>query len=70
VGRKLDAADARGLLKGSQMPDHGEKTYRGSGRLKDKKAIITGADSIGRAVALAYACLQVKKPSWRDYADF
>jgi NAD(P)-dependent dehydrogenase (short-subunit alcohol dehydrogenase family) len=38
------------------MPDHGEKTYRGSGRLKDKKAIITGADSgIGRAVALAYA---------------
>jgi NAD(P)-dependent dehydrogenase (short-subunit alcohol dehydrogenase family) len=38
------------------VPDHGEKTYRGCGRLKDKKAVITGADSgIGRAVALAYA---------------
>jgi NAD(P)-dependent dehydrogenase (short-subunit alcohol dehydrogenase family) len=37
-------------------PDHGEETYRGSGRLKGKKAVITGADSgIGRAVALAYA---------------
>jgi len=38
------------------VPDHGEESYKGSGRLKDKKAIITGADSgIGRAVALAYA---------------
>ncbi|HVI32038.1 SDR family oxidoreductase [Phenylobacterium sp.] len=37
-------------------PDHGEETYRGSGRLEGKAAIITGADSgIGRAVALAYA---------------
>jgi len=37
-------------------PDHGEASYRGSGRLKDKKAIITGADSgIGRAVAIAFA---------------
>ena len=37
-------------------PDHGEETYRGSGRLADKKAIITGGDSgIGRAVAIAYA---------------
>lgn len=37
-------------------PDYGEKTYRGSGKLKDKKAIITGGDSgIGRAVALAFA---------------
>ncbi|KAG5182001.1 short-chain dehydrogenase/reductase SDR [Tribonema minus] len=37
-------------------PDHGEKTYRGYGRLKDRKAIITGGDSgIGRAVAIAYA---------------
>ena len=37
-------------------PDHGEQSYRGSGRLKDKVAVITGADSgIGRAVALAYA---------------
>lgn len=38
------------------LPDHGENSYQGSGRLKDKRAIITGGDSgIGRAVALAYA---------------
>jgi NAD(P)-dependent dehydrogenase (short-subunit alcohol dehydrogenase family) len=38
------------------VPDHGEKSYRGSGRLAGKNAIITGADSgIGRAVAIAYA---------------
>jgi NAD(P)-dependent dehydrogenase (short-subunit alcohol dehydrogenase family) len=38
------------------VPDHGEDTYKGSGRLKDKRAIITGGDSgIGRAVAIAYA---------------
>jgi NAD(P)-dependent dehydrogenase (short-subunit alcohol dehydrogenase family) len=37
-------------------PDYGEDSYQGSGRLKDKIAVITGADSgIGRAVALAYA---------------
>lgn len=37
-------------------PDHGEESYRGSGRLAGKKAIITGGDSgIGRAVAIAYA---------------
>ncbi|SDR74711.1 SDR family oxidoreductase [Christiangramia echinicola] len=36
--------------------DHGEKSYKGSGKLKGRNAIITGADSgIGRAVALAYA---------------
>jgi hypothetical protein len=35
------------------VPDHGEKSYRGSGRLAGKKAIITGADSgIGRASPL------------------
>lgn len=37
-------------------PDHGETSYKGSGRLSGLKAIITGGDSgIGRAVALAYA---------------
>jgi NAD(P)-dependent dehydrogenase (short-subunit alcohol dehydrogenase family) len=36
--------------------DHGEQSYRGSGRLAGKKAVITGADSgIGKAVAIAYA---------------
>lgn len=38
------------------VPDCGEKTYRGSGKLTDKVAVITGADSgIGRAVAIAFA---------------
>jgi NAD(P)-dependent dehydrogenase (short-subunit alcohol dehydrogenase family) len=38
------------------VPDHGETSYKGAGRLEGKKAIITGADSgIGRAVALAFA---------------
>jgi len=36
--------------------DHGEETYRGSGRLSGKSAVITGGDSgIGRAVAIAFA---------------
>ncbi len=37
-------------------PDHGEKSYQGSGRLKGRKALITGGDSgMGRAAAIAYA---------------
>jgi NAD(P)-dependent dehydrogenase (short-subunit alcohol dehydrogenase family) len=37
-------------------PDHGEKSYCGSGKLKGKRAVITGGDSgIGRAVAIAFA---------------
>jgi hypothetical protein len=37
-------------------PDHGETSYKGSGRLKGMKAVITGGDSgIGRAVAIAFS---------------
>jgi NAD(P)-dependent dehydrogenase (short-subunit alcohol dehydrogenase family) len=37
-------------------PDHGEQTYRGTGRLEGKKTVVTGGDSgIGRAVAIAFA---------------
>ena len=37
-------------------PDHGEQSYKGSGRLAGKRALITGGDSgIGRAAAIAYA---------------
>jgi NAD(P)-dependent dehydrogenase (short-subunit alcohol dehydrogenase family) len=37
-------------------PDHGEKSYRGSGRLIGRKALITGGDSgMGRAAAIAFA---------------
>ncbi len=36
----------------SEAPDHGEDSYRGSGKLKGRKAVISG---IGRAVALAFA---------------
>lgn len=40
----------------TDQPDHGEESYRGSGRLAGKRAVITGGDSgIGRAVALAFA---------------
>ncbi len=37
-------------------PDHGERSYRGSGRLAGRKALITGGDSgMGRAAAIAFA---------------
>jgi NAD(P)-dependent dehydrogenase (short-subunit alcohol dehydrogenase family) len=46
-----------GLAKDMQpVPDHGEKSYRGSGRLAGRRALITGGDSgMGRAAAIAYA---------------
>jgi NAD(P)-dependent dehydrogenase (short-subunit alcohol dehydrogenase family) len=46
-----------GLAKNmTPKPDHGEDTYRGSERLKGRKAVVTGGDSgIGRAAAIAYA---------------
>jgi hypothetical protein len=46
-GRTADMADE---------PDHGESSYKGTGRLTGKRAVITGGDSgIGRAVAIAFA---------------
>jgi NAD(P)-dependent dehydrogenase (short-subunit alcohol dehydrogenase family) len=49
--------DVPGVLgKMKPKPDHGEESYRGSGRLAGKSAVITGGDSgIGRAVAIAFA---------------
>ena len=53
-GQKQDAPGFTNSMR--PVPDHGESSYRGSGRLAGKAAIITGADSgIGRATALAFA---------------
>lgn len=54
---KKQKQDPPGLAsKMEPPPDHGEKSYKGSGRLTGRKALITGGDSgIGRAAAIAYA---------------
>ncbi|QJS08203.1 SDR family oxidoreductase [Streptomyces argyrophyllae] len=61
-------------------PDHGEHSYRGSGRLAGKTAVITGGDSgIGKAVAIAFAregadlllsCLPEEEQDARDTAHW
>ncbi|HEY2649867.1 MAG TPA: SDR family oxidoreductase [Puia sp.] len=44
------------VSKMNPRPDHGETSYKGSGRLSGRKALITGGDSgMGRAAAIAYA---------------
>ena len=60
-------------------PDHGESSYKGSGRLTGRKALITGGDSgMGRAAAIAYAregadvainYLPVEEPDAREVVE-
>jgi NAD(P)-dependent dehydrogenase (short-subunit alcohol dehydrogenase family) len=52
--QQQDPPGATGAM--TPRPDHGEQSYRGAGRMIDKKTVITGADSgIGKAVAIAFA---------------
>lgn len=52
--QKQDAPGLTSLM--DPRPDHGEASYKGSGKLAGRKALITGGDSgIGRAVAIAFA---------------
>ena len=60
-------------------PDHGETSYKGSGKLRGRKALITGGDSgIGRAAAIAYgregadvaiSYLPVEEPDAREVIE-
>ena len=53
-------------------PDHGEESYKGSGRLEGRAAVITGGDSgIGRAVAIAFARegADVLISYWNEHED-
>ncbi len=52
--QRQDPPGLTGLM--NPRPDHGEQSYRGSGRLAGRKALITGGDfGIGRAAAIAFA---------------
>jgi NAD(P)-dependent dehydrogenase (short-subunit alcohol dehydrogenase family) len=52
--RQQDPPGTTGAMR--ERPDHGEDSYRGSGRLAGKRTLITGGDSgIGRAAAIAFA---------------
>ncbi|SDQ08312.1 SDR family oxidoreductase [Quadrisphaera sp. DSM 44207] len=55
--RMAEQQDGPGLEQQMSIkPDAGEETYRGTGRLSGRRAVITGGDSgIGRAVAIAFA---------------
>ncbi len=77
---KPQRQDAPGLAsKMDPRPDHGETSYKGSGKLIGRKALITGGDSgIGRATAIAFAAkgadvaigyLPVEEPDAKEVVD-
>ena len=53
---KQEQAHPGTVKKLNPLADHGEESYLGTGKLKGRSAMVTGADSgIGRAVAIAFA---------------